>query len=430
MRESPTARLSRAIRVTSAGAPPLADTDLPIIAQALAANQPPLRPPQLLLDVSELSKADARTGIQRVVRNVIHHLTAMPATGMRAELVIARNDVQYARTFAAKHFGLPPLGPDEYASLAPGDIFLGLDLNAQIAPSTFDLLRRRNVRLYFVVYDLLPLLRPSLFTPGMPPVFFRWLAALSANADGLVCISRAVADELYGWLDGNAAPRSRPLKIGYFPLGSDLDGGRTVAASVEEQATVAEATARKAVLMAGTIEPRKGHEQALAAFELLWNRGVDVSLIIAGRPGWLVEPLLERLNNHRELGKRLFWFKQASDELLGLLYRSASLLLSASLGEGFGLPVIEASQHGMPLLLRDIPVFREVAGDCASYFSGMAPSDIADAVVAWLERAALGQVQSSAGIKAISWEESARRLLAVIEHGPWYREWLPPAAAP
>jgi glycosyltransferase involved in cell wall biosynthesis len=64
---------------------------------------------------------------------------------------------------------------------------------------------------------------------------------------------------------------------------------------------------------------------------------------------------------HEQAGKKLFWLKNISDQTLQKLYEMASGILVASHGEGFGLPIVEAMHYGKSLLVRDIPVFREVA---------------------------------------------------------------------
>jgi glycosyltransferase involved in cell wall biosynthesis len=121
--------------------------------------------------------------------------------------------------------------------------------------------------------------------------------------------------------------------------------------------------------MVGTLEPRKGHQQALAACEQLWADGVDANQVIVGKQGWMVEALVERMTHHAELNRRLFWLDGISDEFLEQVYAASACLIAASYGEGFGLPLIEAAQHKLPIVARDIPVFREVAGSHAHYFS-------------------------------------------------------------
>ena len=109
--------------------------------------------------------------------------------------------------------------------------------------------------------------------------------------------------------------------------------------------------------MVGTIEPRKEHAQTLAAFEQLWEEGVNANLIIVGQQGWLVDAFGSNVRHHPELSKRLFWLEGISDEYLEKVYKTSTCLIAASEGEGFGLPLIEAAQHKLPIIARDIPVF-------------------------------------------------------------------------
>ena len=62
----------------------------------------------------------------------------------------------------------------------------------------------------------------------------------------------------------------------------------------------------------------------------------------------------------QEIGNRLFWLEGISDEYLEKIYDAATCLIAASEGEGFGLPLIKVAQHKLPIIARDIPVFREV----------------------------------------------------------------------
>ncbi len=175
--------------------------------------------------------------------------------------------------------------------------------------------------------------------------------------------------------------------------------------------------------MVGTIEPRKGHAQVLSAFERLWAAGVDASLVVVGKEGWGVERLAARLRTHPERGKRLHLLPGVSDEVLLSLYESASVLLAASEGEGFGLPLIEAARHGMPIIARNIPVFHEVAGEHAFYFTGKAPEHLADAISTWLALRERGEAPSSNNMPWLTWAQSATQLMDVILGGRWYARW-------
>ena len=128
----------------------------------------------------------------------------------------------------------------------------------------------------------------------------------------------------------------------------------------------------------------------------------------------MVDALAHALRSHSEVGKRLFWLEGISDDYLDKIYAASTCLIAASEGEGFGLPLIEAARHKLPIIARDIPVFREVAGENAFYFSGASPKGLATAVRQWLSLNAEGKAPSSEGISVLTWAESTHQLLSVV----------------
>ena len=111
------------------------------------------------------------------------------------------------------------------------------------------------------------------------------------------------------------------------------------------------------------------------------------------------------------IAHRLFRLKGISDEYLTRVYEASAAVLMASEGEGFGLPIIEGARYKKPLILRDLPVFQEVAGAHAFYFRGLEPSQLAQAIIQWLELYRKGIAPSSEGIQPLSWKESAAQLI-------------------
>jgi glycosyltransferase involved in cell wall biosynthesis len=385
-------------------------------------GSPPGRPRQLLADVSVISRSDAGTGIQRVVRELLRQWLRDPPPGYEVRPVHAgrwtgfRHAARYRAALAGGDWAAEPSGP---VRVSAGDVFLGMDLAARTLPHHHALLARwkaSGVRMHFIVYDLLPVLRPDWFTPSLVAAYRRWLRTVSLFADGLECISRSVADELTRWLAdqyGGGAPLDVPVR--WFHLGADWPRGAPLGAvPIPEPDARTGPRSAPLVLMVGTVEVRKGYAQALAAFERLWSLGRDLRLAIVGREGWKVDGLVRRLRAHPEAGSRLLWLENASDDDVAKLYRAADGLLMASEGEGFGLPIIEAAQYGVPVLARDLPVFREIAGDGAAYFSGDSADELAARLEAWLS-APPADPRKCGAIPVQSWADSARQLLSRIE---------------
>lgn len=377
---------------------------------------------QLLLDISELVQRDARTGIQRVVRSILKEWLERPPMGYSVEPVYAtlEQGYRYARRFVAEFLGGGGVPiEDDVVEFSPGDIFLILDLQPLVQTSCrsfYQELRQHGVRVEFVVYDLLPIQMPEYFPQGSAEGFGKWLEVVVEN-DGAVCISRATAQDLTLWSKAHGPERARPLSVRWWHIGADVQNSMpTFGLPPDAEGVLEKIRRRKSFLMVGTVEPRKGHKQVLEAFDQLWRTGHDVNLVLVGKKGWRVDSLAERLRTSPEFGQRLFWLECVTDEYLNKIYEASSCLIAASYGEGFGLPLIEAAQHGLPILARNIGVFNEVAGEHAYYFDGGEAEVLADAVRGWLRLDEKGGGIQSANLPWLTWRESAEDLKHILLH--------------
>jgi glycosyltransferase involved in cell wall biosynthesis len=375
---------------------------------------------QILLEISELVQRDVGSGIQRVVRSILNESLENPPRGFRVEPVYAtpNRGYRYARNYARRlGSNIPDNANNDPIEYAPGDVFLGLDLQPQVVQAQrafYQTLRNHGVKVRFVIYDLLCVLMPEHFLPGSGEGFAQWLDVVM-ESDGAICISKAVADDARAWFDTHGAVRQRPFEIDWFHLGADTRHHAPLAGLSEEgETTLQKITLKRSFLTVSTIEPRKGHAQVLAAFERLWSDGIETNLVIVGREGWMVDELCDKIRSHSELNQRLFWLDGVNDEYLEKVYSASTCLIAASYGEGFGLPLIEAAQHGLPILARDIPIFREVAGEHASYFQAQTPADLAIAIENWLILHKEEQHPGSKSMKYLTWAESAELLLGKI----------------
>jgi glycosyltransferase involved in cell wall biosynthesis len=387
--------------------------------------------PMVYVDVSAIIKQDDRTGIQRVTRAICSELINNPHPLVDIELVYTSPDDSEFYRANELIDKISKAGrsnfDDEMVVFCAGDILLFLDLHPAVAIShrqKTQFLRNKGVLVYHIVHDILPELRPEFFWPELCSEFHEWLLAVS-NSDGAICVSRTVADELAEWLKNNGPRRLRPFEISWSHNGADIENSMPTRGLPNDASQIlSQLSARPSFLMVGRMEPRKGHAQIVAAFENLWADGIDASLVIVGKQGWNMDEFINRLRHHPELGRRLFWLEGISDEFLELIYVTCTCLIAASEGEGFGLPLIEAAQHKLPIIARDIPVFREVAGNHAFYFSGKEPLDLAGGVKEWLALYRLGKYPKSDGMTWLTWKESAERLLDIIINDRWYIKWM------
>ena len=380
-------------------------------------GQPNNKSHQLFIDVSELVKLDARTGIQRVVRSILLALFQNPPEGYRIEPVYSRDDSYpyfYAKNFKMNFLGISGIPPaDTTIEYLPGDLFFCLDFQPQIQISKsifFNELRNNGVRVKFLVYDLISVLHPQFFPRESQKLFQEWLSIVAEN-DSAICISSAVANDLNSWISTNNICKSSNFHISWFHLGANIDHSLPTKGFPQDANVILnEFQKRPTFLMVGTVEPRKGHKQVLRAFNILWQLNESVNLAIIGKSGWLVDSLVKNLDNHPELNRRLFWLKSISDEYLEAIYSNSTCLIAASHAEGFGLPLIEAAQHKLPIIARDIPAFREVAGEFAYYFDSEEPDSLARTIQSWLKIYYQGLHPSSEYMSYLTWKESANDL--------------------
>jgi glycosyltransferase involved in cell wall biosynthesis len=99
------------------------------------------------------------------------------------------------------------------------------------------------------------------------------------------------------------------------------------------------------------------------------------------------------------------------------LLDEALALITMSFDEGFGLPLVEAMVRGTPIVVSDIPIFREIGGEAAVYADPRDVRSVAGAIRqlddadAWVARSVAAREQAA----RFDWNRSARALLEVLE---------------
>ncbi|HWE61284.1 MAG TPA: glycosyltransferase family 1 protein [Chloroflexota bacterium] len=152
------------------------------------------------------------------------------------------------------------------------------------------------------------------------------------------------------------------------------------------------------LLALGTLEPRKNYIRLLQAFAGLRRRlssaarplppagagpcrarKSPITLVIAGREGWLYEPIFHEVAR-LGLGGAVRFLTRVDDTDLHDLYRSAGAFIYPSIYEGFGIPPLEAMASGVPVAASTGGALPEVLGDAACYFDPLDVDAMAEAM--------------------------------------------------
>jgi glycosyltransferase involved in cell wall biosynthesis len=238
------------------------------------------------------------TGIQRVVRETHGWATDfLGAAGVRAGWV---NTVDRPRSYAFRsdpYLASDPILNGLPAELSDVDLLVITDISILLDVQA---IRRekhdRDLKVLVVIYDVLPITHPEWFPEGSAKHFRLFIQRMLHIADHIVVNSEFVRDELLGlgW--------SVPAEVLVIPLGS-VHPQRPPSVVPESQISL---------LCVSTVEPRKGHQRLIGAFDELRRRGHDVSLDLVGKRGWAEEQLYEEIQNHPDFGGRIKWHPDAT----------------------------------------------------------------------------------------------------------------------
>jgi glycosyltransferase involved in cell wall biosynthesis len=171
------------------------------------------------------------------------------------------------------------------------------------------------------------------------------------------------------------------------------------------------------VLHIGTIQPRKNLTRLIDSFI---GTGVDRQLVLAGKLGWLAEPIVAKVQEMKPADReRILLAGYIAAEDKGALISAADALVFPSLYEGFGFPLVEANACGTPVLASNSSSLPEIAGDAALLVDPLDQTAIGDGIFQILNDETLRNRLVEAGIinaQRYSWETAAVKTLDVLEN--------------
>lgn len=253
-----------------------------------------------------------------------------------------------------------------------GQIYLNVGHTGLNSPHLRPWLASRELRPVYLIHDLIPITHPQYCREGEAARHELRMETALRSARGLILNSAATARDLAAFASnrGLSMPSSLVAWLG-----------------IDTKPAIAGATPsvrdRPYFVMIGTIEARKNHLAMLEIWrEIVARFGEQApDLIVIGQRGWEARDAFAILDDPGQLRGHVHEMGSCSDERMGGLLAGARAMLMPSFIEGFGLPLVEALQQGVPVIASDLPVFREIAGDIPTYLDPTDRASWADAVI-------------------------------------------------
>lgn len=218
------------------------------------------------------------------------------------------------------------------------------------------------------IHDLSFLIAPQFADPKLAAYLTAAVPRALRSASRVITVSAAVASEV-----ADAFPWARE-KLVAVPNGVRLPSEATPRCS----------TGRPDILTVGTVEPRKNLQTLIEAMRTVRSAYADAVLTIAGRVGWQSQAVMSSIRAAESEGIVRF-VDSPDDHALESLYASASVAVTPSHYEGFGLPVLEAMARGVPVVASDIDALRETGGTAATYVDPANAESVASGIIRVLD---------------------------------------------
>lgn len=170
-------------------------------------------------------------------------------------------------------------------------------------------------------------------------------------------------------------------------------------------------------IYAGAIQPRKNLVNLLKAFSLFKKRQrTNMKLVLAGRMAWKNDAFIQLLKTYKYRADVVLTGYLPEEELARLV-AAAYAMVYPSVLEGFGVPVLEALQSGVPALTTQGTAMQEIAGEAALYFDASEPADIAEKMMRIYKDEPLRNALVAKGLlraKEFGWDRTAELVWSSI----------------
>lgn len=268
-----------------------------------------------------------------------------------------------------------------------------------------------NVPQVLVIHDLAFLHYPSFIHRSHLFFYKRYTPKFLKKAESIVTVSQFSRDDLVAHYKTDPAR----INVVYNAARSSV---KPLSWQQKQSVTHDHTSGKNYFLYVGAIHPRKNLVNLLKAFSIFKKRQKsDWKLVITGRAAWQSKAFMESLNSYK-YREDLVVTGYVDDQQLAGLIGAAYAMVYPSLFEGFGMPVVESMQAGVPVITSENSAMQEVAGDAALYADPAGFEDIADKMMLLYKDESLHSKLAEKGIeraKHYNWERSAGLLWTSLE---------------
>jgi glycosyltransferase involved in cell wall biosynthesis len=284
---------------------------------------------------------------------------------------------------------------------------LKIDQNGMKYPSYFSSINKMGIKMLVTIHDIFPIIYPEYSEPNYSIQFEHNIKMSLKNAVGMICVSQFTKETLAHYVKSTGLISPPTIAAALAPgFSPDFPQGKR---PINEPYFV----------MISTIVARKNHLLLLH----IWRKLADQlgakapKLVIIGKRSSECSSTIEMLDRCEQL-RKLVIEVQASDQELTNYLLHATALLFPTFAEGYGLPLMEALNIGVPVIASDLPIFREIALDVPEYLDPIDGKGWLEMIKVYAQEQSLPREAQLSRIKKFkmpTWEEHFNKIDLFLE---------------
>lgn len=369
----------------------------------------------IYIDITQLEKRRANTGIQRVVKEFLKR--AAVSTSLEYKIIIENEDIRQAKIVKndevadflndIKNYQFKETENVNLLTLKPTSTtaFFDLDANWNIVLKReylYPILKNNGFLIFNFIYDLIPIILPEFAHETTAKNFKLFIDAVYKSSDLVLFDSFSAQSDFLQIKNEQNIKRHIPTRA--IGLGSDF----LQVDKIPQDDKISQILAKKYILFVGTLEPRKNQADVLTAFECIAKKYPDLNLVLIGKKGWHVESLIQKILSHPLKDRQVFWLDDIDDNTLSQFYQNAFLVTYLSKYEGYGLPIAESLSYGNITITSKNSSMYEVGQDAADYVVYNSLNELVSLITLYCDNSSLYKAKKryiKENFKTTSWEQ-------------------------